>query len=206
MEEPNDIERSIAETNRNLMKEVTAEKISLSRASSYGSAGSALAIVLVLLQKESLDGPLLLSLYTAIFSLPVFVALAMAIEAFLWFGEKTFPYFREAHHTQRYFLLMVTGYGALLVSFLAIVAHFSYLAAAGLVVLIWKLLVEYNRFHDKLTELTDESEENPNNYVKFTPPLQGCAGRRLRRRPLPWALDAHEPASQNLPYRYENSS
>ena len=98
----------------------------------------------------------------AIFSLPVFVALAIATEAFLWFGEKTFSYFRDVHHTQRYFLLIIVAYAALFLSFLGIVAHFSYLAVLGVILLVCKPFVEYNRFHEKLTELTEEDDESPN--------------------------------------------
>ena len=156
MEKKNNFERSLAESTRTVMKTVTAEKISLSRAGNYGAAGSALAIVLVLLQMETLDFPLSISLYSAIFALPVVITLAMGTEVFLWLGEQSFSYYREFHNTPRYVLLMTAAYIALLVSFLGIVAHFSYLAVTAVILVIGKLSIEYNKFYKKLTEQIEE--------------------------------------------------
>lgn len=128
MEEGNNFEKILEESNGNLLKDVTADKIMLSRLSAYGSAGTALAIILVLLQIDVLDIPLSVSIYSAIFVLPAFVVIAIGSEAFLYFGEKTFSYFRQIHQTRKYVLLNTAAYGGLVLSFLGIVAHFSYLA------------------------------------------------------------------------------
>lgn len=162
MEEHNEFERTIAYTNRNLLKTINEEKIAHSRTGSYGAAGTSLAILFVLLQAESLDTELSISLYCAIFTLPIFVALAIGTEAFLWFGEKTFPYYREIHHSQQYFLVMIVAYGGLAVSFFGIVAHFSYWALAGVIIMTLMLLIAYSKFHEKLTVLSEENSENHN--------------------------------------------
>lgn len=159
----NELESNIARANRNLMKEVTAEKISLSRASTYGASGTLIAIILVLLEPDTLDVALSVSLYCAVFSLPVFVALSIGTEAFLWFGEKTYSFYRELHHTQSYFLLILGAYIGLLISFLGIVAHFSFLALFVVSLLIFYLFTMYNQFHEKLTQLTEDRDiDRPN--------------------------------------------
>lgn len=127
------------------------------RIQSLGGASISLGIVLMLVQKD-LDSSfyLLYSFYFAVIALPFWVASAMVVELYIFFGDRSFDYWRKplASIVPTVFVILsaflLTASVALLISFVTWVVAFLFVVQV-LVLTCW-----YSKYQRSLTRFLEQ--------------------------------------------------
>lgn len=134
----NAINESMDETLSPIIKNITEEKLNLSRSVNFAGAGLSFAVIVALTTLPSLSILLEIALILFSVSIPLYVMMAIVAENFIWAGQKSYECYKRQMYNWKMLLSVLTAYLSSALALILVIFHLSF--TAGILIVITSFL------------------------------------------------------------------